>query len=961
MKNFNWSDSFVHNNIYDEQRSTNYQNLSTHYDENNNLYMTVNNMIVSKSLQYGNTTQFNNNYTVNRNMNSYNYFTDTNVFDPYSSRFLSSSVSFPSSGWGGFTITNETRDITKQIPIDVLSSTIGMFYQNEFNFLNEKWIVQYGWAINGIYILSVYQQTGQPIPFTIKFGGRYYVPTSKPNNNNTTYPDTIRYGDLSQTITNKFYDSKFDIYTHYHTFYLSASSVKATYTVIPYQILNGIQKPYVNTYYDAVYQYANRDYGWVYPISATYKNSEIVNSISMKYGCTIYVQWGIEGTGRSMEADVQEWILQDLQMGANFKMCNYNEPIPMTNYYGSRETKEISIVDAGIYNDSIINWISDTPNNSNIVIEANVSLNGGNNWTGWRTLQNGGTIEQLARGMNLGDGYIKFRETLYAPDEKSLPKLYNLNLQIICPKFKFLISDNEVLKTRIKEYDWVQYPYNITGYMETNTFPEPYVCSCSSVFNSTYSAFKAFNHNNETAYDCWASENGVTNGWLQYDFGNLNSKRLYKYVLTSRNNSDTDSAPKNWQLKASDNGIDWIIIDTQINQTDWKKAESRVFIINMDQSYRFYRLEISSNNGNISTVTVGELEFYSLNYEVVNQYWQSIDNAKINKKTFEDYGFDNIEDFDGTLLNELNNVKILVAMDNLVYIPHLEYRGFVKTPTRTTIDIKDKNIKLLDWTDYLYGDNVSHINISSKTINSTIPKNIRITSETDNGLIVEKLLPISIYDDKPIIKASMVNTLLSVNITDKNKDKMKFNVTLNGKIIYPEKGKFTELLTGPINYKRNFTSKEMLVGKVNVVTIYVEDQFGLSDSLTLTFNGNYSGIIFKDDKENVLNTDLGVINKYIDFGNIFSGQNTDVQKITVQNKNGYPIKNIYIKANQPYTDATLELSFTNNPFMPVDSLTYQRTFYPDQTGIFYARIKTNVSQQISTRIFTAKVTAEPVN
>jgi hypothetical protein len=169
---------------------------------------------------------------------------------------------------------------------------------------------------------------------------------------------------------------------------------------------------------------------------------------------------------------------------------------------------------------------------------------------GWQTVTNGGPIPQLANGINISNCYIKFRETLYAPDQNNLPKLYGLSLLIISPVLKYLIADGDEIKTYKYNYDWVEYPYNATGFMETNTYPTPFEASCSSVFNSNYMAFKAFNHTNDNSYDCWASENGSTTGWIQYDFGEGYGERLNRYVVTCRNNSDTTSAPKNWTLQA---------------------------------------------------------------------------------------------------------------------------------------------------------------------------------------------------------------------------------------------------------------------------------------------------------------------------------------------------------------------------------------------------------------------------
>ena len=141
-------------------------------------------------------------------------------------------------------------------------------------------------------------------------------------------------------------------------------------------------------------------------------------------------------------------------------------------------------------------------------------------------------------------------------------------------------------------------PYTITG-----------IASASSIYNSTYDVWKAFNQSLVDANDCWMSANNVLTGWLKYQFDT--AKVVNRYELCPRNDASTgvNSFPKNFTFEGSNNGIDWTVLDTRINQSV-PTYTSGVFlgysIPNMD-TYTYYRLNITANNGNSSYVSLGEL------------------------------------------------------------------------------------------------------------------------------------------------------------------------------------------------------------------------------------------------------------------------------------------------------------------------------------------------------------------
>ncbi len=154
--------------------------------------------------------------------------------------------------------------------------------------------------------------------------------------------------------------------------------------------------------------------------------------------------------------------------------------------------------------------------------------------------------------------------------------------------------------------------------MTSNTAPSPYVASASSIYNSTYNAYKAFNGSNSSNTDCWVSANGQTTGWLQIDLGG--QKSIIGYAITSRNESSTGTtaAPRSWTFLGSNDGTNWVTLDSRSDVTNWTYNETKTFDVTFSDYYRYYRLNITANNGHSSYVAVGELTLYTGSWALSN-------------------------------------------------------------------------------------------------------------------------------------------------------------------------------------------------------------------------------------------------------------------------------------------------------------------------------------------------------
>lgn len=147
---------------------------------------------------------------------------------------------------------------------------------------------------------------------------------------------------------------------------------------------------------------------------------------------------------------------------------------------------------------------------------------------------------------------------------------------------------------------------NAVPVMTSNTAPSG-VASDSA---STGNAFACFDGKRTVADGAGGFTFGtsVLTGWVQYQFPQ--AKIITSYSVWS-NSSGSTSAPKNWTLKGSNNGTNWTTIDTVTNNTGCGDYEKRTFIVDTPNSYFYYRLDITANNGDATYLRLGEFELYT--------------------------------------------------------------------------------------------------------------------------------------------------------------------------------------------------------------------------------------------------------------------------------------------------------------------------------------------------------------
>jgi hypothetical protein len=95
-------------------------------------------------------------------------------------------------------------------------------------------------------------------------------------------------------------------------------------------------------------------------------------------------------------------------------------------------------------------------------------------------------------------------------------------------------------------------------------------------------------------------------GWLLYDLGPGSARVVKRYAVTSSNDLQPRD-PKDWQFQGSNDGFSWTTLDTQSNQTFTARYQRNAYTVASPASYRYYRLNITANNGDTTFTDLCEL------------------------------------------------------------------------------------------------------------------------------------------------------------------------------------------------------------------------------------------------------------------------------------------------------------------------------------------------------------------
>lgn len=96
--------------------------------------------------------------------------------------------------------------------------------------------------------------------------------------------------------------------------------------------------------------------------------------------------------------------------------------------------------------------------------------------------------------------------------------------------------------------------------------------------------------------------------WTQFDYDNK-PVVISAYMVTSANDAP-ERDPKDWVLEASDDGVTWIVLDSQVDQIFETRFLEKIYIFENITPYRYYRMNFKANQG-AGLIQIAELRLLS--------------------------------------------------------------------------------------------------------------------------------------------------------------------------------------------------------------------------------------------------------------------------------------------------------------------------------------------------------------
>lgn len=155
--------------------------------------------------------------------------------------------------------------------------------------------------------------------------------------------------------------------------------------------------------------------------------------------------------------------------------------------------------------------------------------------------------------------------------------------------------------------------------MTSNTSPSG-IAEASSIYSILLDAYKAFDKIDNP--EGWVTSFSLT-GWLSYEFPMIQSINEYSMKSPKTETIYHKEMARDWTLEGFD-GVNWIILDKQINQIFGVNEEKRYKLKNTAK-FKKYRINVTANNGYGPNTSIQELQFYLKEQAIYasNGTWES--------------------------------------------------------------------------------------------------------------------------------------------------------------------------------------------------------------------------------------------------------------------------------------------------------------------------------------------------
>ncbi len=114
--------------------------------------------------------------------------------------------------------------------------------------------------------------------------------------------------------------------------------------------------------------------------------------------------------------------------------------------------------------------------------------------------------------------------------------------------------------------------------------------SVDSSHDANFDAEKVVDKNIESF---WETSNPFPH-WIQYNYGEKIKITQYSLQTGSHGFDSTGRMPKSWQFQGSNDGVNWVTLDTRTDEVSWNNNEKRTYNYTNSTHYKYYRLYITN-------------------------------------------------------------------------------------------------------------------------------------------------------------------------------------------------------------------------------------------------------------------------------------------------------------------------------------------------------------------------------
>ncbi|SLM62557.1 discoidin domain-containing protein [Dickeya aquatica] len=168
-------------------------------------------------------------------------------------------------------------------------------------------------------------------------------------------------------------------------------------------------------------------------------------------------------------------------------------------------------------------------------------------------------------------------------------------------------------------------PVSLVPKLTSSTSATGITVSQSSAFNNDprWYGWKAFDGGVTGEDSRWSTQAGFPQ-WLSVAFND--AKSVDYYFIICRQDLSSGGVPKDWIFQGSDDGINWVTLDSQSGVT-FTPNEKKIFSINK-ATYKNFRISVSAVNTNSSLVTITEFGLMQREQKILlrsgNTYYTSV-------------------------------------------------------------------------------------------------------------------------------------------------------------------------------------------------------------------------------------------------------------------------------------------------------------------------------------------------